>query len=125
MCSNGSKTIMVVDDDAGIRETLADYLEDEGYLVLQAAHGQDALAQLRGLKDLPCVILLDLMMPVMNGTEFFTEQQTDPVLSKIPVIIISADGNIREKAQAFGGGYLRKPMKISQVLDAIGQHCGA
>lgn len=125
MCSNAIKTVMIVDDDAGIRETLVDYLEDEGYAVVEAAHGQDAIVKLRGLPEVqvPCVILLDLMMPVMNGAQFFEEQQNDPLLSKIPVVVISADGNIREKAQAFGGEYLRKPMKIDQVLDAVERHC--
>jgi CheY-like chemotaxis protein len=118
-----SRIIFVVDDDPGIRESLADVLEDEGYTVVTAVDGREALAKLRGQGPVPCVILLDLMMPVMNGAQFYAEQQRDPALASIPVVVISADDNIRQKAAALGGQYISKPVQIEQVLDAIDRHC--
>src|SRR3954469_1683244 len=100
MCT---KTLMVVDDDTVIRESLADVLQEEGYSVVTAIHGEDALTKLRGGMPVPCLILLDLMMPVMTGGEFFAAQQADPAIAGIPVVVISADGNVRQKAQPFGG----------------------
>src|SRR2546423_10696788 len=105
MCSNASKVLLVVDDDPGIRESLAELLHDEGYVVLTAINGQDALARLRTSGDRPCVILLDLMMPVMSGSEFYTEMRNDPALADIPVVIISADGGGRIKPQSMGGEF--------------------
>jgi len=121
MCPDG-KTLLVVDDDTAIRESLADLLTDEGYAVVTAAHGGEALDRLRdGVR--PCLILLDLMMPVMSGPEFYQAQQADPQLASIPVVIISADGNVRNKAQPYGGRYLSKPVKIDTVLDTIERYC--
>lgn len=115
--------IFVVDDDPGIRDSLADVLRDEGYDVTTAVDGQDALNKLRTLRKVPCVILLDLMMPVMSGPQFYAEQQRDPALSSIPVVVISADGRIKQTAASLGGEYIAKPVRIEQVLDAIGRHC--
>ena len=117
------RMIFVVDDDPGIRDSLADVLRDEGYEVATAADGRDALNKLRTLRKVPCVILLDLMMPVMSGSQFYAEQQRDPALSSIPVVVISADGSIRQKAASLGGEYIAKPLQVEQVLDAVGRHC--
>jgi CheY-like chemotaxis protein len=116
--------ILVVDDDAGIRDSLAALLDDEGYRVVTANDGRDGLTKLRQLAgERPCIILLDLMMPVMNGPQFYAEQQRDPELASIPVVVISADANVRVKAQQFGGEYLAKPVRIEQVLDMVQRHC--
>jgi len=73
----------------------------------------------------PSVILMDLMMPVMNGWEFRAEQQRDPLLSKIPVVVVSARENITEDAlQVSASGYLKKPFLLQDLLDAIGKFCG-
>jgi CheY-like chemotaxis protein len=118
------RRILVVDDDAGIRESLAELLTDEGYRVTTANNGAEALALLRGRARLrPCVILLDLMMPVMSGHEFYLEQQRDPALANIPIVVISADGNVALKAGAFGGEYLAKPVRLETVLGVLGRHC--
>ena len=115
--------ILIIDDDADVRNTLGELLADEGYTVVTAVHGLDALAKLRrDGQPKPCVILLDLMMPVMTGAEFYAEQQRDPYLAPIPVVIISADGNVQQKAAAYGGVYLAKPLRIETVLDAIERH---
>jgi len=123
MCSDSSRLLLIVDDDPGIRESLADLLNDEGYVVMTAVNGQDALARLRASDSLPCVILLDLMMPVMSGPEFYDEMRNDTALADIPVVVISADGNARTKAQSMGGELIAKPVRIETVLDAVENHC--
>ena len=82
------RLIGIVDDDHGIRETLSEILTDEGYEVLAAPDGREALQQLRREgTPRPCLILLDLMMPVMNGAQFYREKQADSALSSIPVYL--------------------------------------
>jgi CheY-like chemotaxis protein len=114
--------ILVVEDDFDSREMMKLFLESEGYPVVSAAHGKEALHQLSGLS--PCLIILDLMMPVMNGWEFRAAQTQDPALSKIPVVVVSADGNVKEKATKLGvAGYLQKPVQFDALLDLVKQHC--
>jgi CheY-like chemotaxis protein len=121
MCAD-SKTVLIVDDDTVIRDTLADVISEEGYDAVTAVNGLDALDKLRsGVR--PCVILLDLMMPVMTGAELYQEMQSDPVLADIPVVVVSADGNIRAKAKPFGGDYLAKPVKVDPVIQSVARHC--
>jgi CheY-like chemotaxis protein len=123
MCSQASRLLLVVDDDPGIRESLADLLNDEGYTVMTAINGKDALTRLRASDNLPCVILLDLMMPVMSGSEFYDEMRNDPALADIPVVVISADGNARLKVQKMGGELIPKPVRIETVIHAVESHC--
>src|SRR5205823_13422880 len=81
--------VLIVDDDPALRESLSEVLEDAEYSPLVAANGQEALAFLRqGYK--PCVILLDLMMPIMDGWQFRAAQLADPDLGPIPVVVLSA-----------------------------------
>src|SRR5690606_10740757 len=93
------KKILIVEDDPEIREALVELLESEGYWVDCKINGQDALDYLqeeaspRG-KGLPSIILLDLMMPVMDGWRFRAEQQKDPVLNQVPIVVMSADSNL-------------------------------
>ena len=119
------RLVLVVDDDPDIRDSLSDVLKDEGYQVATAVDGRDALNKLRGEGCAPCLILLDLMMPVMSGPQFYAEQQRDPALAQIPVVIVSADGNIRQKAASLGRDYIAKPVRIEQVLDVVDRHCAA
>jgi CheY-like chemotaxis protein len=112
---------MVVEDDADILRAVVQVLEDEGYAVTAAENGRVALAALRapGARP-PCVILLDLMMPVMDGWAFRAEQLRDPALASIPVIVLTADGNAAEKAVLMNGaGALRKPVELLTLLGAI------
>jgi CheY-like chemotaxis protein len=120
------RVVLVVDDDPGIREALADLLGEEGYHVVTAMNGVEALDKLREPSQArPCVILLDLMMPHMNGHQFFAEQQQDRALASIPIVVISADGAVRQKAAQFGGEFLAKPVRIERVLEVVERHCGA
>lgn len=118
------RVVFVVDDDPSIRETLADLLAEEGYHVVTAMNGAEALDKLRTPSQArPCVILLDLMMPFMNGQQFYAEQQRDAQLASIPIVVISADGGVKQKAVSFGGEYLAKPVRIEAVLQVIDRHC--
>jgi CheY-like chemotaxis protein len=112
-----AKRVLVVDDDEDIRDSLADALRECGYSVEVAVHGRDALTKLQdGVQ--PAIILLDLMMPVMDGWQFRTEQLQDPKLAGIPVIIISAAGanpGVPEGTCA----YLRKPFSLKDLLREI------
>ena len=116
--------ILLVEDDDDIRRDLGDFLRDEGYDVEVASNGQEALELLKHEK-LPRLILLDLMMPIKDGFQFRLEQEADPRFSKIPVIIMSADGQMQTKqAKARAADYIKKPMDIFVILDKIKLHCG-
>ncbi len=81
--------ILVVDDKAEIRSLISDLLVDEGYTVAHAANGREALAYLHAVPALPCVIILDLMMPFLNGWDFLRARQGNPVIWAIPTVVIS------------------------------------
>jgi CheY-like chemotaxis protein len=112
-------TILLVEDDIDVREALAETLREEGYLVDVANDGLDALAYLRRGGQ-PGLILLDLMMPRMSGSEFRIVQQKDPLLAQFPVVLLSADGRMREKAVALAtAGAIRKPIDLDELLRVI------
>ncbi len=119
-----SLQVLIIDDDAAIRAFLGELIEDSGYTVLSAANGQEGLTTLRQQVEPPCLILLDLMMPVMNGWEFRQAQLADPVLSPIPVVVLSAraEGHTNEQSLA-AHIYLRKPVDITRLQEVIAQHC--
>jgi CheY-like chemotaxis protein len=114
--------VMVVDDDQDLRSTLAEILAEEGYGVLTATDGRDALERLRGTTHRPCVILLDLMMPIMDGHAFYAEQHRDPDLAEIPVVILSAHATMRDAIPA-DVEYLPKPTRLDSLLDVVSRYC--
>ena len=116
--------VLIVEDDTDLRETLSQILTDEGYRVWSAEHGQAALDCLRdGSK--PCLILLDLTMPVMNGWQFRAEQREDPDLAGIPVVVISAGANLADQVVPLGiHDFIRKPIQLGQLLATVGRYCG-
>jgi CheY-like chemotaxis protein len=83
-------TVLVIDDDDDIREGVQSFLEAEGHPTNGAANGREALSLLRNQAEPPCLILLDLMMPIMSGWEVLVELDVDPKLREIPVAIMSA-----------------------------------
>jgi CheY-like chemotaxis protein len=115
--------VMVVEDDHAIRETLAEVLEEEGLEVTWATNGAEALRLLRAAPA-PRLILLDLMMPVMDGWELRKALQEDPALARIPVVIISADNALPQKASALAvDGYLAKPFRLDALLSTVHRYC--
>ena len=111
---------MVVEDDADIADAVATTLEDNGYAVVVAANGQEALDKLRAGASRPSLILLDLMMPVMDGWQFRAAQAADPTLSDIPVILLSAHVDVRAAAGRIAAvGWLKKPMDLRDLLTAV------
>jgi CheY-like chemotaxis protein len=118
--------ILVVDDDADIRETVIEVLEECGHRAQGAANGLEALERLRSSDELPCLILLDLMMPTMDGEAFRAEQLKDPTLSPIPVIVISAFRDSAEKAKVLdAAGHLTKPVSLADLMAVIARFCDA
>jgi CheY-like chemotaxis protein len=111
-------SILLVDDDAEIREMLADMLRSQGFAIRTAANGRDALVELRDReRELPAMIVLDLMMPVMNGWEFREQQLSDPDLQGIPVVVVSA---IASQANGLGcRAVLQKPVRLSALIAAV------
>jgi CheY-like chemotaxis protein len=94
-------------------------ISDAGYSVAQAENGQIALTLMRA--NAPCIVLLDLMMPVMDGWEVCAQMDLDPLLASVPVCIVSAhDRDIPPR----NVGVLRKPASLASLLDAVGRHCG-
>jgi CheY-like chemotaxis protein len=119
MADEKRRRVMVVEDDEGIREALCDLLDTEGFAVMSAVHGADALSKLRdGNEKRPDVILLDLMMPVMDGWSFRAEQRNDPALSQIPVIVITASRQA-DVASLEPKAFLKKPIDFDELLKAI------
>jgi two-component system, chemotaxis family, chemotaxis protein CheY len=115
----GDFTILLVEDDFDVREALAEALRDVGYAVDCAGDGEQALDYLRA-GGRPGLILLDLMMPRMSGSEFRMLQKVDPGLSHLPVVLLTADARIDEKARALeAAGAIRKPIDLEQLLATI------
>jgi CheY-like chemotaxis protein len=117
-----AKSILIVEDDGDFREAIAAFLAGEGYSVVEAEHGQDALQHLR-TSALFCLILLDLFMPVMNGWAFRAEQLRDPTLAGIPVVVISADADAVGEAAALGAvASMVKPLDFGRLLTTIARY---
>ena len=114
--------VLVVEDDEDIRASLMDVLSDNGYQPIGARDGRDALAKLTHTR--PCLILLDLMMPDMDGPAFREEQLRDPALSEIPVVVISAYRDIVESAKDMNvARLLKKPLDLAELLSVLDEHC--
>ncbi|HEX9398984.1 MAG TPA: response regulator [Anaeromyxobacter sp.] len=112
-----SPLVLVVDDDPDILDAICDILEAEGYRVSRARHGREALDQIDG--ERPDVILLDLMMPVMDGVAFAQALRLRPAVRDIPIVVISADGNPQRAASVGAIGYLAKPFDIEALLAQV------
>ena len=109
--------VLVVDDDPDILDAICDILEVEGYRVSRARHGVEALARVDA--ERPAVILLDLMMPVMDGVAFARALRQRPADAGVPILVISADGNPQRASTVGASGYLAKPFDIDVLLRSI------
>jgi two-component system chemotaxis response regulator CheY len=119
--SNKSRMLLLVEDDEAILTTMQNILELSGYSVETAKNGQEALQKLTQIER-PCLILLDLMMPVMNGIQFLEAVQKGEVFAGIPIVIVSAFG---EKVKNVSGyvKILKKPFDLDLLLKTVGHYC--
>ncbi|MCM2323081.1 MAG: response regulator [Oligoflexia bacterium] len=115
------KIVLIVEDDLDIRETFRQLLELEGYCVLTASNGKEGLEVLQGPQR-PSMVLLDLMMPVMNGWEFLEAQRALPEYSKIPVVVVTAAGKDKEKTVG-AAGFIKKPIELDVLLSVVKRYC--
>ena len=114
-------SVMIVEDDRDTREMLGRFLELEGFEVRTAANGQLALDALHEAE--PSVILLDLMMPVMNGWQFREQQVRDPRFAQIPVVVVTAAGPREDIPAISADGWLSKPVDFDRLLETIAPLC--
>src|SRR5262245_60004073 len=116
--------ILVVDDDPDILEALSEILEAEGYRMDRARHGQEALSRIDQRR--PDLILLDLMMPVMDGWEFSQALHRRGDCRDVPVVVLSADRQAGAKANVVGArGFLSKPFELNELLRLVGDSVSA
>ncbi|BDG02660.1 response regulator [Anaeromyxobacter oryzae] len=114
--------ILLVDDDADIREALMLALELEGYAVAAARHGGEAWALLdAGVR--PALILLDLAMPVLSGPELLARIRADARLAALPIVILTAFGSLAAGVSDAANGCLHKPVDLADLLSIVARHC--
>jgi CheY-like chemotaxis protein len=123
--TNLGHRIFVVEDEEMIRESIVEYLDENGYAAVGASDGRDALEKLGASSDgPPCLILLDLMMPVMDGRAFRERQLESPNLAAIPVIVFSAYRDVATAATEMKAvGHLEKPVRLPDLLRQVRQYC--
>jgi CheY-like chemotaxis protein len=111
-------TVLIVEDEAGLRDLMCEALELSGYAVVGASNGKEALDALAGIEHV-CLVVLDLLMPVMNGWDFYTEIQSRPTFAEVPVIVHTS-----EAGQAPSGTrVLQKPIKLERLLAVVHEYC--
>lgn len=118
-----TRPLLVVDDDTDLREALEEVLRDSGFTVLGACNGREALEVLACARPLPGLVLLDMMMPVLDGHGFAREMHAVPEWKHIPVVIFSASASNATVAGQVGAcAYLRKPVDVELLVETVGQH---
>jgi CheY-like chemotaxis protein len=117
------RTVLVVDDEFGVAEVLQAILEDEGYRVVTAINGKQGMMRLA--ESAPDLVLLDFMMPIMNGAAMLAAMKSDPALASIPVVMMSSLGeeSIAEVARDYAG-FIRKPFLVKNLLELVGRLAG-
>ena len=113
--------VLIVEDDDDLREMMAQLLALEGFQTAAVANGQEALDYLRQ-ENAPNLILLDLMMPVMDGWEFRRRQQANPAMAQVPVIVLSALDHVRT-AEVSAEAILKKPLDFDRLLELVRTYC--
>jgi CheY-like chemotaxis protein len=119
--------VVLVEDDEDIREAILEALADTGIRALGAANGQEAIERIRASNQAgepPCVILLDMMLPIMDGWQFRAAQLKDETLRSILVVVLTAHANAEQIARELrADGFLRKPIKLEALLCAVLPYC--
>jgi CheY-like chemotaxis protein len=112
------RRVLVVEDEAAIRRAIVAFLTDAGYVVAEAEDGQEALARMR--ESLPDVVVLDLQLPTMSGSDFLNRTRADLRLAAVPIVILSADPGLTEAAATLGArGALAKPFDLDILLAVV------
>jgi CheY-like chemotaxis protein len=114
-------TVLLVEDEEDLRETMREALEAEGYTVVAACEGEEALAAIQGIEHL-CLVLLDLLMPGMNGWDFFAALRALPGLQAVPVIVHTSAPS---RAPIGVTRVLQKPLKLDRLLEVVHEYCAA
>ncbi len=113
--------ILLAENDQDLRDAMAGTLRNAGYSVEAVANGQEALEWLDGVPSPPKLLLIDLMMPVMDGWQFLDEQQKTPRNASIPVVVLSANGSFAGRSEAIP--FLRKPVAVKPLLAVVARYC--
>jgi DNA-binding response OmpR family regulator len=118
------RIVLVIEDDSDIRDTIGELLEEQNYRPLLAPNGAAGLLELRAIDPKPCLILLDVMMPIMDGKTFRVQQQIDPSLNQIPVVVLSAHADAKAAAAEMkADGFLKKPIDLGTLLATVDRFC--
>lgn len=112
----------MIDDDLDISESIKAIIQDEGFEVVCTSNGLEGLHYLHQCSDLPALILLDIMMPKMNGYEFRIEQLKDPLLAQIPTVVFTAAGRFEDEGIYKFNATIKKPMDLEHLLDIVHQY---
>ena len=121
--AGGRPSILLVEDDDDLRGAFRELFEDEGFNVWTASNGKEALECLQS-RGRACLIVLDLMMPVMNGWEFRDRQMNDPDLAKIPVVVCTADPRAESRSGFGAAAWLSKPTDVTALVRIANRFCG-
>src|SRR5262252_4793856 len=119
---NDPRSILLIEDEVDIRTILKDALECEGYCVYTASNGKEGIDLLTRIPA-PCLILLDLMMPVMNGWEFADALETYRAYADIPIVTLSAFSDPEKRIRASGS--IKKPVDLDVLFALVRKHCGS
>ncbi len=123
MAPDRDNVVLIVEDDEDVREAIVEVLRDSRIRAVGACNGREALDRLRS-GDKPCLILLDVMMPVMDGWEFRAAQSQDQSLCAIPVVVLTAHASAEETARVMrADGFLKKPVRLERLLATVRRYC--
>jgi CheY-like chemotaxis protein len=114
--------VLIVEDDTDVREFMDVLLTTHGFETMTAANGREALERMRSRR--PCLVLLDLMMPVMDGWQFRAQQLREPSLADVPVVCVTAVAEQSDRLERLNAPCLRKPVEFQALLDAVQNACG-
>src|SRR5262249_40360147 len=116
--------VLVVEDDVAVRQSIAEALEDNEFLSIEVANGREAFGRLRAGWTNPCLILLDIMMPEMDGWQFRALQRQAPNLSSIPVVVITARNTLAEVEKGMApAACVRKPIQLADLMAIVEHYC--
>ncbi|MFA6236316.1 MAG: response regulator [Bacteriovorax sp.] len=116
---SGDKYVLLIEDDLDINEAIQSILEEEGFKVKCTFNGREAIEFLKDTSTIPSLILLDIMMPYMNGYEFREAQLKEPRISNIPTIILSAAGKHEDIEKLHFRECLKKPLDLETLIDVV------